>query len=66
MFPGIGAGASFSSQPPAWFFDNYVVPHAKKLKDGRVFGVNCNECLSYAVRNRAEWKVRGEGKSRKW
>jgi hypothetical protein len=33
---------------------------AKKLKDCKVFGVNSDECLNYAIRNRAEWEVRGE------
>lgn len=42
------------------FFDNYIIPLAKKLKDCNVFGVSSDECLNYAVLNRAEWKARGE------
>lgn len=42
------------------FFDNYIIPLAKKLKDCQVFGVSSDECLNYAVRNRNEWKERGE------
>ena len=28
------------------FFDNYIIPLAKKLKDCNVFGVSSDECLS--------------------
>ena len=52
--------ASFWYKGEIGFFDNYVIPLAKKLKDCKVFGVNSEECLNYAVRNRAEWEVRGE------
>ena len=42
------------------FFDNYIIPFAKKLKDCRVFGVSSEEYLDYAVQNRAEWEERGQ------
>jgi hypothetical protein len=42
------------------FFDNYIIPLAKKLKDCNVFGVSSDECLNYALQNREEWKTRGE------
>jgi hypothetical protein len=42
------------------FFDNYIIPLAKKLKDCGVFGVSSDECLDYALQNRNEWEVRGE------
>jgi hypothetical protein len=42
------------------FFDNYVIPLAKKLKDCGVFGVSSDEYLNYATQNRREWSVRGE------
>jgi hypothetical protein len=42
------------------FFDNYIVPLAKKLKECNVFGVSSDEYLGYALRNRAEWEERGE------
>ena len=41
------------------FFDNYIIPLAKKLKDCNVFGVSSDECLNYALKNRAEWEERG-------
>jgi hypothetical protein len=41
------------------FFDNYVIPLAKKLRDSYVFGVTSEESLSYAENNREEWKERG-------
>ena len=42
-----------------WFFDNYVIPLAKKLKDCGVFGVASDEYLGYAVNNRREWMKKG-------
>ena len=41
------------------FFDYYVIPLAKKLKDCGVFGVSSDECLNYAEKNRDEWEQRG-------
>lgn len=43
-----------------WFFDNYIIPLAKKLKYCGVFGVSCDEFLDYAVDNRNEWERRGK------
>jgi hypothetical protein len=43
-----------------WFFDNYVIPLAKKLKDCGVFGVSSDEYLNYAMHNRDEWAAKGE------
>jgi hypothetical protein len=42
------------------FFDFYIIPLAKKLKDCGVFGVSCYEYLDYAERNRAEWESKGQ------
>ncbi|GKY99148.1 hypothetical protein MPSEU_000870300 [Mayamaea pseudoterrestris] len=42
------------------FFDFYIIPLAKKLKDCGVFGVASDEYLNYANRNRAEWQARGQ------
>jgi hypothetical protein len=42
------------------FFDFYIIPLAKKLKDCGVFGVSSDEYLSYAEQNRLEWEQRGE------
>ena len=51
---------------PGWyegelgFFDNYVIPLAKKLKNCGVFGVSSDEYLNYAMENRREWARKGE------
>jgi hypothetical protein len=42
-----------------WFFDNYVIPLAHKLKDCGVFGVSSDEYLNYALANRREWEKKG-------
>jgi class 3 adenylate cyclase len=41
------------------FFDFYIIPLAKKLKDCGVFGVSSDEYLNYAMKNRQEWEARG-------
>ena len=41
------------------FFDFYIIPLAKKLKDCGVFGKSSDEYLNYALNNREEWKARG-------
>lgn len=41
------------------FFDFYIIPLAKKLKDCGVFGVSSDEYLNYATQNRQEWEVKG-------
>jgi len=42
------------------FYDFYIIPLAKKIKQCAVFGVSSDEYLSYAVANRAEWEERGK------
>merc|ERR1711976_725100 len=42
------------------FFDFYVIPLAKKLKDCGVFGVSSDEYLAYAQQNRKEWEDKGQ------
>jgi 3'5'-cyclic nucleotide phosphodiesterase len=42
-----------------WFFDNYIIPLAQKLRECQVFGVSCDEFLDYAKDNRAEWEMKG-------
>jgi hypothetical protein len=42
-----------------WFFDNYIIPLAHKLKECGVFGVSCDEFLDYALDNRVEWESKG-------
>jgi class 3 adenylate cyclase len=41
------------------FYDFYIIPLAKKLKDCGVFGVSSDEYLNYALKNRQEWEDRG-------
>jgi hypothetical protein len=42
------------------FFDFYIIPLAKKLKDCGVFGVSSDEYLTYALQNRQEWEAKGK------
>ena len=42
------------------FFDFYIIPLAKKLRECGVFGVSSDEYLTYAESNRNEWESRGE------
>lgn len=42
------------------FFDFYIIPLAKKLKECGVFGVSSGEYLNYAMNNRMEWERRGQ------
>jgi len=43
-----------------WFFDNYVIPLAAKLKECGVFGVSSDECLQFATENRRQWEISGK------
>jgi hypothetical protein len=52
--------ATFWYKGELGFFDNYIIPLAKKLKDCGVFGVSSDEYLNYALMNRAEWTEKGE------
>lgn len=47
-------------QGELWFFDNYVIPLAMKLKECGVFGVSSAEYLNYAKENRDEWERKGQ------
>jgi hypothetical protein len=42
------------------FFDNHVIPLAKKLKDCEVFGVLATECVNNAIENRNEFAEFGQ------
>lgn len=42
------------------FFDFYIIPLAKKLKECGVFGKSSDEYLNYALKNRQEWEERGQ------
>ncbi len=52
--------SEFWYQAEIGFFDFYVIPLAKKLRDCGVFGVSSHEYLEYASKNRAEWESRGK------
>ena len=66
MYNAFKAGRSATDPSTFWykgelgFFDNYVIPLAKKLKECNVFGVSSDEYLNYAILNRAEWEDRGQ------
>jgi hypothetical protein len=66
MYEGYKEGRTDKDPSLGWyrgelgFFDNYVIPLAKKLKDCGVFGVSSDEYLNYALENRREWSTRGE------
>jgi hypothetical protein len=55
-----GNPADFWAKGELGFFDFYIVPLAKKLKDCGVFGKSGDEYLNYAQHNRAEWEKKGE------
>jgi len=42
------------------FYDFYIIPLAKKLKECGVFGVSSDEYLNYALKNREEWELKGK------
>ena len=43
-----------------WFFDNYTLSLAQKLKSCDVFRVSHFEFISYAIQNRSEWAEKGQ------
>jgi hypothetical protein len=65
MYLAYVSGRSLQNPADFWydgeikFFDSYIIPTAKKLKDCGVFGVSSDELLSYAIKNRQEWEERG-------
>ena len=52
--------ADFWAKGEIGFFDFYIIPLAKKLKECGVFGVSSGEFLDYAMKNRSEWLAEGE------
>jgi class 3 adenylate cyclase len=66
MYEAYLSGRSDKDPSPGWyqgeigFFDFYIIPLAKKLKECGVFGVSSDEYLNYAVANRREWEDKGE------
>lgn len=53
-------GSEFWYKGEIGFFDFYIIPLAKKLKECGVFGVSSDEYLNYAIQNREEWVSKGE------
>jgi len=51
--------SEFWYQVEIGFYDFYIIPLAKKLKDCGVFGVSSHEYLNCAMKNRQEWEERG-------
>lgn len=51
--------ASFWYQGELAFFDFYILPLARKLKECGVFGVSSDEYIACAIANRNEWEVKG-------
>lgn len=49
-----------------WFFDNYIIPLASKMRDCKVFGVCCDEFLEFATENRVEWENKGKDIVAQW
>jgi hypothetical protein len=66
MYLAFKAGRSSKNPALNWyegelgFFDHYIIPLAKKLKDCGVFGVSSDEYLNYAMENRNEWASKGK------
>lgn len=62
---GFGEGRGASDPRENWyggeigFFDFYIIPLAKKLKECGVFGSAASEYLDYALENRRRWEVEG-------
>ena len=54
------------SQGELWFYDNYIIPLAKKLDQCQVFGVSSHEYLDYALQNREEWESKGNKQVAQW
>lgn len=65
LYTAYQAGRSKSNPAEFWvkgeigFFDFYIIPLAKKLKDCGVFGKSSDEFYHFAKMNRAEWEKKG-------
>jgi hypothetical protein len=66
MYVAFRAGRAAQNPVDVWykgelgFFDFYILPLARKLRDCGVFGVSSDEYLNYAERNRDEWESKGQ------
>jgi hypothetical protein len=65
MYVAFKAGRADSDPSTHWyegelgFFDNYIIPLAKKLEKCGIFGVSSDEYLNYALENHREWEMKG-------
>jgi hypothetical protein len=66
MYVAYRDGRSSSCPSNRWyrseleFFDNFVIPLAKKLRECNVIGACADEYINNAMKNRHEWAERGE------
>jgi class 3 adenylate cyclase len=66
MYKAYSEGRAETDPSETWyqgelgFYDFYIIPLAKKLKDCGVFGVSSDEYLDYAIANRTEWEIKGK------
>lgn len=66
MMEAFKAGRTTTNPADSWykgeigFFDFYIIPLAKKLKECGVFGVSSGEYLKYAIENRRQWEEQGQ------
>ena len=49
-----------------WFYDNYIIPLANKIRHCKVFGVCCDEFIDFATDNRLEWEYKGKQTVAEW
>lgn len=66
MYAAYKAGRAAKDPSIGWyegelgFFDFYIIPLARKLAEVGVFGVSSSEYLDFALKNRAEWEIKGK------
>jgi hypothetical protein len=67
MYIGYKAGRVATDPAEGWyagelwfFFDNYIIPLAKKLENCGEFGLSYGELLDYTRDNHSEWAVKGQ------
>ena len=72
MYKAYKEGRAANDPSESWykgeigFYDFYIIPLAKKLKECGVFGVSSDEYLQYAQSNRHEWERKGKDLLNGW
>jgi hypothetical protein len=72
MYAAYKAGRADMNPLEGWFkgellfFDNYVLPLARKLRACEVFGVDCDQLLEFAIQNQMEWQNKGADIVQSW